>query len=949
MIDPFQAPESLLLGANAAARIPIADQQRQRAEVDEVLRRFSSQPGVVVADEVGMGKTFVALGVAFSVAMRAKSGPVVVMAPANLIDKWVQDLHTFCELYVDGITPELNSSADGASRLRTTDRLRYGIARHSIEFMKLLDDPPRERCQIIFLAQGAMSRQQTDKWIRLYLIAETLRKHGRRKRLALVKPRIHNFLARLLWAIGEQRKAGDGNRLWATLLKSPADRWRAIVNASRPSEPNWMTDDPIPVSLVRAMDRLNLVPMAEALEKLPVRAAGTQELTDARVDSAREEIVKALNDIWVEALRQMKWRSPLLVLDEAHHVKNPGTMLAKQFQSLDADVPRTGDGAMANAFERMLFLTATPFQLAHTELVRVLERFCDVRWDRAAFGEHSVVKDSLHQLGQRLDVCQRTVMAFHRAWSRLDPGDVAQWIDGPDGAEISHRAAAARDRLAEAEAGRVAAENALRPWIVRHNKDDVWAGSSIPRRRRLEGGARVEGAPNGIPVPSRQLLPFYLAARSAINPHKDLLGEALCSSFEAFRDTRKRNRAQRDELDEVQDTEMDRRSHSKWYLEEFDRAMTDQAGADHPKLSDTVRRTVDLWEGGEKVLVFAFYRETCRALRFYISQELERRMTDVGIRRAGVAVGDTSQTELAKAIDSVQNRFFDTLDSPGRRAIDAALQGIIEGEGGPGVTQSDWGGQLQEVMRRFLRVPTTVMRCFPFERDRDPDAAPDTVVSEFLEHCDESGLSWGTKLRRFTRLLSRECSEAERGAYLAATNRIQTGGIRVASTDEHYDSEGDRGTVLLANVQIASGGTDRDQRARLMRAFNTPFFPDILVCSQVMGEGVDLQRNCRYVIHHDLDWNPSTIEQRTGRIDRIGCKAEGKHSIVVDLPYLAGMGDERQFRVMSERETWFKVVMGQDKVAQMITDEKAPAVPLPPAITKRLSFRLGLAPEAAGA
>ena len=73
-----------------------------------------------------------------------------------------------------------------------------------------------------------------------------------------------------------------------------------------------------------------------------------------------------------------------------------------------------------------------------------------------------------------------------------------------------------------------------------------------------------------------------------------------------------------------------------------------------------------------------------------------------------------------------------------------------------------------------------------------------------------------------------------------------------------------------------------------MRAFNTPFFPDILVCSQVMGEGVDLQRFCRHVIHHDLDWNPSTIEQRTGRIDRLGCKAEGRHPIVVYLPYLAG-------------------------------------------------------------
>ena len=113
--------------------------------------------------------------------------------------------------------------------------------------------------------------------------------------------------------------------------------------------------------------------------------------------------------------------------------------------------------------------------------------------------------------------------------------------------------------------------------------------------------------------------------------------------------------------------------------------------------------------------------------------------------------------------------------------------------------------------------------------------------------------------------------------------------------------DGDTSAVTLANVQVATGETNRETRSRLMRAFNTPFFPDVLVCSEVMGEGVDLQRFCRHVIHHDLAWNPSTIEQRTGRVDRIGCKAEGCQSIVVYLPYLAGTADERQYRVMTPR------------------------------------------------
>ena len=112
-----------------------------------------------------------------------------------------------------------------------------------------------------------------------------------------------------------------------------------------------------------------------------------------------------------------------------------------------------------------------------------------------------------------------------------------------------------------------------------------------------------------------------------------------------------------------------------------------------------------------------------------------------------------------------------------------------------------------------------------------------------------------------------------------------------------------------------------------------------------MGEGVDLQRFCRHVIHHDLAWNPSTIEQRTGRVDRIGCKAQGRHPIFVYLPYLAGTADERQYRVMSDREQWFRVVMGQDEVARLITPDSDGTVPLPKEISERLNFKLGLQPS----
>ena len=67
------------------------------------------------------------------------------------------------------------------------------------------------------------------------------------------------------------------------------------------------------------------------------------------------------------------------------------------------------------------------------------------------------------------------------------------------------------------------------------------------------------------------------------------------------------------------------------------------------------------------------------------------------------------------------------------------------------------------------------------------------------------------------------------------------------------------------------------------------------------------------MIHHDLSWNPSTLEQRTGRVDRIGAKAElvpGRSRC--SSPYIAATQDEKRYRVVMDRERWFQVIMGED-------------------------------------
>ncbi len=64
-----------------------------------------------------------------------------------------------------------------------------------------------------------------------------------------------------------------------------------------------------------------------------------------------------------------------------------------------------------------------------------------------------------------------------------------------------------------------------------------------------------------------------------------------------------------------------------------------------------------------------------------------------------------------------------------------------------------------------------------------------------------------------------------------------------------------------------SGGTQN--RQRLIKAFNSPFFPNVLIATSVLQEGVNLQYNCRNVYHYGIAWTPGDNEQRVGRIDRL--------------------------------------------------------------------------------
>ena len=73
------------------------------------------------------------------------------------------------------------------------------------------------------------------------------------------------------------------------------------------------------------------------------------------------------------------------------------------------------------------------------------------------------------------------------------------------------------------------------------------------------------------------------------------------------------------------------------------------------------------------------------------------------------------------------------------------------------------------------------------------------------------------------------------------------------------------------------GGMDSKQRESVKAAFQAS--PDqskvrILLATDAASEGLDLQNFCSKLIHYEIPWNPNRMEQRNGRVDRHGQKAD---------------------------------------------------------------------------
>lgn len=95
-------------------------------------------------------------------------------------------------------------------------------------------------------------------------------------------------------------------------------------------------------------------------------------------------------------------------------------------------------------------------------------------------------------------------------------------------------------------------------------------------------------------------------------------------------------------------------------------------------------------------------------------------------------------------------------------------------------------------------------------------------------------------------------------------------------------------------------GRRKDENAVIQ--FKFPIAPNVLICTDVLREGVNLHLFCDRISHYGIAWNSGDLEQRIGRVERADSLFErrilkdARYQLSVTFPYLAKTLDERQVK-----------------------------------------------------
>lgn len=127
------------------------------------------------------------------------------------------------------------------------------------------------------------------------------------------------------------------------------------------------------------------------------------------------------------------------------------------------------------------------------------------------------------------------------------------------------------------------------------------------------------------------------------------------------------------------------------------------------------------------------------------------------------------------------------------------------------------------------------------------------------EYAHTLGVKGEDLLEQISEGMNLRTSTSEIDTYDSFIGKRKKSGLRAHFAVGYYNAKGDD-----ENIQ---------RTENIRTAFNSPFRPFVLATTSIGQEGLDFHINCRKIVHWNLPSNPIDLEQREGRINRFKCLA----------------------------------------------------------------------------
>jgi hypothetical protein len=956
------------LGARAVADgVPLPEVERQEATVLRALAMLDERPGVVLADEVGMGKTYEALGVIAAVLRGKPEARAVILTPGpDLTTKWLKELRRF---------------EDGKKKLHDFQG-RYQPVDSLAGLVTTLRDTA------IVVAPVSIFSGKRGAEVQAHLI--------------------------WLWA---KWKGLHGNTLAAIFRRFRGGQFAEVPDFSDRAFLDLATLSELKPHLARAFqgekgDEISLEPL---YAQLGAEVFGNDDAIRRALDLARYRLIRALLP-----------SIDLLVLDEAHKLKNADTVRARgvthtfegRFHKalfLTATPFQLDVSELRQVFSVFALATTAPRDLAaqvdglfaaidrYKEAYRafeevwfradpdVAERF------RAAFEADPALSSPIEDPSVR-DIAAkvRALLALKR--DTIEPAFRAWMIRSLREDKRQYRNHARSRRIPEA--------GAALPFLVYERfLAELFRQGQRTHKAAVEinmvssYGAACEGAllaDEGAPRFSGDLGAYRDLLRDVVgelrgdgteHPKmtfvlKDALDAAdrgektlvFCARIATLTD-----------LARDLDAEWERRVLEKWRKVYPDAAVGDIFDREEDGKRERGRhgRLQRRFHAARDALYLALRERYAQSILLLQDWPLERLPAIVAeantrlrrVRTQGVAAKNLDYRIAKRCLEQAAAAIWKD-EEPGVAAdYEEPLRQILDDrfvELGLDLEEDDLEG-----FEKGDEIPSWTITEEVAKLVLSPSRGLWTYLSGGLE-----GLDFPTRVRMVERLsryltykqvtflpelllaakeAGLDVEEIESRALLAFMDGFWAKGgrpwIQRLNAFLHYFADRDSNEQReILDGPIATGDFVRhtekagDSRERLRIAFNAPLYPMVLIANEVMQEGLDLHRSCRRIVHHDLAWNPAQLEQRVGRIDRIGSRTlklrvkDPAAMMDVVYPLIHRTIDDRLYRTVKTREKWLEFLLG----AAPAYDEYAFGDELPPPLPEGLAeaLRVNLRPVA---